>query len=98
MGALLSLIAWACSVGMLICFILVLVRMFQVGQTGLGIACIVLSLLCGLGGLVAFIAGWMNAVNWRIQNVMQAWAGCLVGLIVARLLFVAFSHGPLLGW
>jgi hypothetical protein len=52
--------------------------MFQHGQTGLGIACIVLLFCCGIGALIAFIVGWMNARAWNITNVMIAWTVCWV--------------------
>lgn len=78
MGALLTLIVGACGVGSLICFILVLIQMFQNDQTATGIACIVLVFVCGIGGLVAFVSGWMNAGRWNIKNVMLAWTVCIV--------------------
>ena len=53
-------IAW------LVCFIMVLIKMFQQGQTGLGIACIVLVFCVGIGGLIAFIFGWINAQKWPV--------------------------------
>jgi hypothetical protein len=56
-----------------VCFVLVLIQMFQHGETGMAIACIVLSLCCGLGGLVAFIYGWTKARQWNIGNLMTAW-------------------------
>ena len=65
------------SIGSLVCFIMVLIKMFQSGQTGLGIACIVL-VFCVVGGLIAFIYGWMKADEWKIKNVMIAWSVCLV--------------------
>ncbi len=66
----------------LVCFILVVARMFQVGQSGLGITCLVLLLCCGIGGLVTFIVGWVNHQSWRITNVMIAWtAGVALGII-----------------
>jgi len=76
-----------------VCFVLVVVKMFQHDQTGLGITCIVLSLCSGIGGLVAFVVGWMNASQWGIKGVMTAWTGVVLfnlllgcvffGLIVA---------------
>lgn len=88
MGGLLALVAMACGIGSLVCFILVLIQMFNHGQTGLGIACIVLLFVCGIGGLVTFIVGWMNATRWQIQNVMLAWTGCVVvGILVQGLSF-----------
>ena len=66
----------------LVCFIIVLVKMFQNGKTGLGILCIVL-VCCGVGELVAFIYGWIKAADWNIRNVMIAftigWILMIVG-------------------
>ena len=69
-------IAW------LVCFILVIVQMFQHGQTGLGVACLVGFILCGIGYFVAFVYGWMKSNEWRIQNIMYVWTGCLVATII----------------
>ncbi len=66
-----------CGIGSLICYVLVLIRMFERGRVGLGITCIVLTLCCYLGGLIAFIVGWANAAEWRIRNVMVVWT-CIV--------------------
>jgi hypothetical protein len=57
----------------LVCYIMVLVKMFQHGKTGLAILCIVLLCVCGIGGLIAFIYGWMKAGEWNLRNVMMAW-------------------------
>jgi hypothetical protein len=60
----------------IVCWILVLVKMFQNGQTGLGIV----SICCGI---IAFIVGWMNASQWGIKNVMMIWtAMILLGIIL----------------
>jgi hypothetical protein len=66
-----------------VCFVLVVVKMFQHDQTGLGITCIVLGLCSGIGGLIAFVVGWMNATQWNIKGVMTAWtAVVLVNLML----------------
>src|SRR5262249_9249380 len=71
------------SIASLVCFIMVLVKMFQHGQTGLGVACIVLALCTGIGSLIAFIYGWVKASEWRIQPLMMVWSGCLaIGLVL----------------
>lgn len=56
----------------LVCFILVLMQMFQHGQTGLAIACIVL-VFCCIGGLVTYIYGWVKAGEWNLTTVMLIW-------------------------
>jgi hypothetical protein len=61
------------GLGSLVCFILVLIHLFQSGQTGLGIACIVLLFVCGIGGLIAFVKGWMDGLG----TVMWVWTGCI---------------------
>lgn len=66
----------------LICYILVIVKMFQAGQTGLAIVCLVL-LCCGIGYLIAFIYGWIKAGEWGITNIMIIWSVCWVIGIIA---------------
>ena len=63
------------GIGCLVCFILVLVQMFQRGRTGLGVACIVLGFCCGIGSVVAFVYGWVRHREWGLTNVMIAWTG-----------------------
>ena len=75
------------GVGSLICFILVLIQMFQHDQTGLGVACIVLAFCTGLGALIAFIYGWGKAREWDLQNVMMAWSGIVVANILLAIIF-----------
>jgi hypothetical protein len=66
-------LAFVSGVGSLVCFVLVLVKMFQHNHTGLGIACILLLFFCGIGGLIAFIYGWVKAGEWGITNLMTIW-------------------------
>lgn len=85
------------SIGTLICFILVVIKMFQHGQTGLGIASIVLVFCCGIGGLIAFIYGWVKSREWGIQNIMIAWTvlfvvGIILGIIAPLPLPVDLSQ------
>jgi hypothetical protein len=89
MIALFQLIGGLAGIGSLICFIMVLVKMFQNGQTGLGVACIVLIFLCGIGGLIAFIMGWINVDRWRIRNVMLAWTGCIIVGILCNIVVIS---------
>jgi hypothetical protein len=86
MGMLLQLIGLVCGIGSLVCLILVLIQMFQRGQTGLGIACAVGILACGIGALIAFIFGWINATAWNIKNVMLAWTACIIVSILCNIL------------
>ena len=63
----------------LVCLVLVIVNMFQSGKTGLGITTIILSLVCGIGGLIAFVWGWMNMGG----KVMIAWTVLAIAGIIA---------------
>ncbi len=66
----------------LVCFIMVVIQIFQHGQTVLGIVTIVLA-CCGIGGLIALIVGWINATNWGIRNLMLIWTVLIVvGIIL----------------
>ena len=65
----------------LVCLIIAWVAMFQQGKTELGIACIILTFLCGIGGLITFIWGWMsNNVNIKV---MIAWTLLIIMSTVA---------------
>jgi hypothetical protein len=63
------------NVGSIVCFVLVLVQMFQHNQTTLGIFCIV---CCPIGGLTAFVFGWINNKEWDILRVMIIWTVCVI--------------------
>jgi hypothetical protein len=76
--ALATLVIGVASLVSLICFIVLIVRMFQRGATGMAVACIVLSLCCGLGGLVGFVYGWTKAREWNIGNLMTVWTVAFV--------------------
>jgi hypothetical protein len=71
-----------------VCLVWVIVAIFKSGQTGLGIACAVLS-LCGIGFLITFIVGWVNATKWGIKNVMLIWT---IAWVVGVATGVAMPH------
>jgi hypothetical protein len=83
---LLGLVSLVLGIGSLVCFIMVLVKMFQNNETTMGIICIVTTLLCGLGVLITFILGWVNVGKWKIQQIMMIWTGCIVAGIVLRII------------
>jgi hypothetical protein len=92
LGVLFMLLGVACGIGSLICFILVLVKMFQNNETTMGIVCIV-TIFCGIGGLLAFILGWINAGKWKIQQIMVIWSGLFVAsiLLYAVMMVIGFA-------
>jgi hypothetical protein len=53
-----------------ICHIIVIVKMFQNGKSGLAILAIVLSLCCIPGVLFTLIYGWVKSTEWNIKNLM----------------------------
>jgi len=59
----------------LVCLIIIIKNMFDNGSSGLGIATIILTLVCGIGSLIAFVWGWMNVggkvmIVWTILTVV----------------------------
>jgi hypothetical protein len=91
MGALITLVAAVCGIASLVCFILVVVKMFQKGETGIGIACIVGIFLCGIGGIVAFVYGWIKSGEWQLQKIMLVWTACIVVNILLQIVGVAMG-------
>jgi hypothetical protein len=72
-NSLATLLVSSASLVSFICFIVLIVQMFQRGATGVALLCIGLSLCCGLGGFVAFVYGWTKAAAWNINNLMLVW-------------------------
>lgn len=71
LGSILSLVA-------LVCAIMVVVKMFQNNQTGLGIGTIVGLFVCGFGYILALIFGWKNKEEWSLQKVMPIFTVSLI--------------------
>jgi hypothetical protein len=63
------------SIGSLVCWIMVLVKMFQNEQVGLGVASIFVP-------LIAFVFGWIKAAEWRIKGLMAVWTGCFAASLL----------------
>ena len=85
-------LALVSGIGSLVCFVLVVVKMFQHNQTALGIACIVLLFCCGIGGLIAFIYGWVKSAEWGITTLMTIWTVFFALDIVSGILNPAPYH------
>ena len=85
MGGILLILGAILGIVNLICFVLILIRMFQSGDSTLGIICIV-TLLCGIGVLLAFVMGWVNVAKYQAQQLMTIWSGALIGSIVLNVL------------
>ncbi|HEY0005048.1 MAG TPA: hypothetical protein VGB17_09580 [Pyrinomonadaceae bacterium] len=79
-GGILGILALVCLLGSLVCWIMVLIRMFKDAGAVQGI----IGLICSLW---AFIWGWMNAGRLGIKNIMLAWTALLVLYLI--LMFAA---------
>ena len=71
--------------GALVCWIIVLIKIFQSGDTLYG----VLGLFCGI---VAFFYGWSKADDLGVKNVMFAWTGCVIAYVIS--IFTMMSRTP----
>ncbi|MBX9787968.1 MAG: hypothetical protein K2Y37_03555 [Pirellulales bacterium] len=67
-------ICYLMSLAATVCWILVLIKMFQHGETTWAIASIVLVFCVGIGQIVAFVFGWSKAREWNMQKLMVAWS------------------------
>lgn len=81
MGLLLMLLV----LGMIVCWIMVLIRMFKEAGAVHGI----IGILCSL---YAFIWGWMNSGKYGIRNIMLAWTALLILYIILAAVFGGFSY------
>jgi hypothetical protein len=78
------------GLGSLVCFIIVLIKQFQIGGAIHGIIGIV---TCGIW---TFIWGWMNAGKANIRNIMLIWTVLFaVSLVMGAI--GGFSYGFKLG-
>jgi hypothetical protein len=67
----LSILAWLALVGSTICWIIVLIKIFQNDGALKGI----IGLICSL---FAFIWGWMNASRLGVKNIMMIWTVLII--------------------
>ena len=76
-----GILAMLVGIGSLICFIIVLIKLFQNEGALKGI----LGFICGL---YTFIWGWMNADKLGIKNIMMIWT---VLILISLVLNFAFG-------
>jgi membrane protease YdiL (CAAX protease family) len=95
-GIIAILVLIASVVGSFVCFILVLIQMFRRDQQTLGLVCIFLALLAGMGTIVAFIFGWLKATEWRIKRTMVVWTVCYVlqffGVLLVMFALIGYTR------
>ena len=68
------------GIGSLVCWIMVLIKMFQNDKPLIG----VLGILCSLW---AFIWGWMKSRGLGLKKIMMIWSACIALTIVGNILF-----------
>ena len=81
----LGILALLALIGSVICWILVLIKIFQNDGALKG----VLGLICSL---FAFIWGWMNAGRLGIKNIMLAWTVLLILYAILAVMSGGFSY------
>jgi hypothetical protein len=74
------------SLGALVCFIIVLIKQFQVGGAVHGIIGII---TCSLW---TFIWGWINAGKAGVKNIMLIWTVLIIVNIVLAIAFGGFHY------
>ena len=80
-----QILGLVCWLGCVICFIIVLIKLFQ----DKGVLHGILGLICGL---YTFIWGWMNASRFNIRNIMMIWTVLIILSIVVNALGGGFSY------
>jgi hypothetical protein len=71
-----QIVSYLAAAVSLICWIMVLIKMFPAEGALKG----VLAIICGL---YAFIWGWMNASTHNLRNVMIAWTVAIIVSVIA---------------
>ncbi len=46
----------------------------------------------GIGGLVAFVYGWMKHREWGITNIMYAWTGCIAVAVLGNIIYLSTAQ------
>jgi len=86
MSGILGILGMVCGLGCLICCILVLVKLFQAGETVHAIIGIV---TCGIW---AFIWGWISSGRLNIRNIMMIWTLLLILSIILNIAGGGFHY------
>ena len=80
----------------LVCYVVMIVRLFRRKERALGWLCALLNLMIGggqvVGVLIGLIFGWMKARAWGIRTFMAFWTALfLLALLNLAALFVALQ-------
>ncbi|PQO42035.1 hypothetical protein [Blastopirellula marina] len=82
-GTMLLAMCWILSVVSFICFVAVLLKMFQHEDASLAMISIVLTVCSGIGVFLAFIGGWMGVAKYDALRLMGFWTA----ISIAQFLF-----------
>jgi hypothetical protein len=74
-------LVYVIGLGSLVCDILVIVKIFQANEIGLGI----LGIFCPL---FTFIYGWVKSTQWKIRPIMLVWSCLIVINIILQIVLV----------
>ena len=85
-----GILALVALIGCVICWIIVLIKIFQNDGALKGI----IGLICSL---FAFIWGWINADRLGVKKIMMAWTLLLILYVVFAMLSGGFSYSYNLG-
>lgn len=77
----LSLVATASAIVAVICFIILVVKMFQAGDPMMGILSLILC-ICGIGFLFAIVVGWLNVDKYKARQLMPIFTISFILMVV----------------
>jgi hypothetical protein len=78
----------------LVCCIIVIVQIFSHGESTRGLI-YVLTLFCGVGGLLTLIYGIQKQKEWNLYKVMTVWGVCiLANVLIAAVTIIAGPPTP----
>ena len=66
-------LCWLLGAVNIVCFILVLVKMFHNEDVGLAGLTLLLTVCSGVGVFLGFVAGWMNVAKYDALRLMGFW-------------------------
>ncbi|MBA2115486.1 hypothetical protein [Bremerella alba] len=67
-------LCWLLGAVNIVCFIMVLAKMFHYEDVGLAGITLLLTVCSGVGVLLGFIAGWMNVAKYDALKLMGFWS------------------------
>jgi hypothetical protein len=82
MDILLGILSLFIGIGSLVCWIIVLVKMFKDEKILLGI----LGIICGI---ITFIYGWVKVEEYQIKKVMIWWTVLIIASIIINGIYVS---------